>query len=258
MDRLKRTREIECVHSEYAVGYLGETLRCEILYNAHVRKGRYMLNNKKTEQIKAIAITILLTMSIVGAGVYGYFHGGTSQTAPSSSNSSGNGDYNSSKNQVNVLNQKLKSNPNDIPLQQELGDAYYDLARVAQKVAPNEAKEYYMLAIKYYQNVLKTKQDINVLTDMATAAFYSRQNDLAEKSYKEALTQRPDFTQAAFNYGVFLTEIKKDYATAIQVWQNALDREPNGPNADRLKQLIPQTKEKLASQQKSLEGAVHP
>ena len=28
-------------------------------------------------------------------------------------------------------------------------------------------------------------------------------------------------------------------------------KEPNGPNADRLKQLIPQTKDKLASQQKT-------
>lgn len=208
-----------------------------------------MLNNKKTQQIKAIIITILLAMSIVGAG-YGYFYGGTSQTSSSSSNS-GNSDYNSSKNKVHVLNQKLISNPNDIPLQQELGNAYYDLAAVAQKVAPNEAKEYYMLAVKYYQNVLNTKQDINVLTDMATAAFYSKQSDLAEKSFKEALIQRPDFTQAAFNYGVFLSEIKKDYSTAIRVWQNALDKEPNGPNADRLKQLIPQTKDKLALQQKT-------
>lgn len=84
---------------------------------------------------------------------------------------------------------------------------------------------------------------------MATAAFYSGQNDLAEKSYKDALTQNPEFQQALFNYGVFLSSVKKDYSTAIRVWQTALDKEPNGLNADRLKQLIPETKDMLAAQQ---------
>lgn len=210
-----------------------------------------MPSNQTNQKIKAVVITILLAMSVVGAGVYGYFSGTPSSSPPSNPSSSGSNDYNSLKNQVNVLNQKLRSNPDDIPLQEVLGNAYYDLATVAQKVAPDEAKEDYILAIKYYQNVLNTKQDINVLTDMATAAFYSRQNDLAEKSFKEALAQRPDFTQAFFNYGVFLSEIKQDYSTAIHVWQTALDKEPNGPNAERLKQLIPLTKDKLASQQKT-------
>ena len=211
-----------------------------------------MLNNEKKQKIKAIVITTLLAIIIVGAGAYGYFYGGTSPASSSSSSNNSNSDYNSSKNQVNVFNQQLSSNPNDIPLQQDLGNAYYDLARVAQKVAPNEAKDDYILAIKYYQNVLKTKQDINVLTDMATAAFYSGQSDLAEKSYKEALNERPDFQQALFNYGVFLSYIKKDYPAAISMWQTALDKEPNGPNADQIKQLIPKTRDMLTSQQKTI------
>lgn len=204
-----------------------------------------MINNNKKQPIKAVVITILLTICLVGAGAE-YFFGRTS-SIPSSSSS--NSDYSSFKNQVTALNQQVKSNPNDISLQQDLGNAYYDLATVARTVAPTEVREDYMLAIKYYQNVLNTKQDINVLTDMATAAFYSGQNDLAEKSYKEALTQNPDFQQAMFNYGVFLSEVKKDYSTAIRVWQTALDKEPNGPNADRLRQLIPQAKDMQATQQ---------
>ncbi|KJR44159.1 TPR domain protein [Desulfosporosinus sp. I2] len=211
-----------------------------------------MPSKQNEQKIKAIVITILLAIVLVGAGAYGYFSETPSSTpsAPPSS-SSNNSDYHSIKNQVNLLNQKLSSNPNDISLQQDLGNAYYDLATIARKVAPNEAREDYIQAIKYYQNVLNTKQDINVLTDMATAAFYSGQNDLAEKSYKQALKESPDFTQAYFNYGVFLSTIKKDDSTAISVWQTALEKEPNGPNADRLKQLITQTKDKLASQQKT-------
>jgi len=98
-----------------------------------------MCNNMKTQQIKALILIILIAMTIIGAGTYGYFYGGTSQTSSPSNSNSGNTDYDSSRNQVNVLNQKLKSNPNNIPLQQDLGNAYYDLATVAKKVAPNEA-----------------------------------------------------------------------------------------------------------------------
>jgi len=200
-----------------------------------------MLNNKKSQRITVIIIAILITISLVGAGVFGYFSGGTS---PNSSSASNTNDYSSLKSRVDALNQQVNSNPNDIQLQQDLGNAYYDLASVAQKDAPNEVQEDYNQAVKYYQNVLKTKKDINVLTDMATAAFYGGQNDLADRSFKEALTETPDFSQALFNYGVFLSEVKKDYPSAIRMWQTVLDKVPNGPNADQLKQLISQAKNK--------------
>ncbi len=205
-----------------------------------------MFNNKKSQRITAMVIAMLVTISLVGAGAFGYLYGGVS---PTSSSSSSNNDYSSLKSRVDVLNQQVKSNPNDIPLQQDLGNAYYDLASVAQKNAPNEAQEEFNQAVKYYQNVLKTKKDINVLTDMATAAFYGGQNDVADKSFKEALVEKPDFQQALFNYGVFLSNVKQDYPTAIRMWQTALDKEPKGANADRLKQLISQTKNMQTTQQ---------
>lgn len=141
-----------------------------------------------------------------------------------------------------ILNQQIRTNPNDIQLQQDLGNSYYDLGTAARTEAPNEAKSDYIQATVYYQNVLKTKQDINVLTDMATAAFYSGQNDLAEKSYQEAIKQNPNFQQALFNYGVYQYQIKKDNASAIRLWQSALDKDPNGPNAAEIKQLIAKAK----------------
>lgn len=66
--------------------------------------------------------------------------------------------------------------------------------------------------------------------------------DLAEKSYQEALKLNPNFQQALFDYGIFLYQIKKDYSTAIRLWQTALDKDPNGPNAGQLKNLISQAK----------------
>lgn len=51
MDMLKRTRKIECVHSEY-VGHFGETLRYEILYNAHVGKDVTCLIIRKPSKLE--------------------------------------------------------------------------------------------------------------------------------------------------------------------------------------------------------------
>ena len=99
-----------------------------------------MLNSKENQKIKAIVLAILLTISLVGAEVFGYFSDGTS---PDSSSASGNNDYSSLKSRVDALNLQVKSTPNDIQLQQDLGNAYYDLASVAQKNAPNEAQEDY-------------------------------------------------------------------------------------------------------------------
>ncbi len=198
---------------------------------------------KKTQRIVGGVIAVLVTISMVGAGMFGYFvGGGVPQPQNSSSASSPANDYNNYKSRVDNLNQLVKTNPNDIGLQQDLGNAYYDLASVAQQIAPSEAKEDYNQAILHYQNVLKTKKDINVLTDMATAAFYGEQSDLADKTFKEALALQPDFEQALFNYGVFLTEVKQDYPTAISMWQKALDKNPKGPNAEKFNQLITQVK----------------
>lgn len=125
-----------------------------------------------------------------------------------------------------------------------MGDAYYDLGTVAQKNAPNEAKEDYSQVVNNYQFALKTKQDLNVLTDMATAAFYTGQFDLAEKSYQKALSINPEFDPALNNYGIFLYQVEKNSTSAIRMWQTALTQDPNGPNSDQLKKLINQAKGK--------------
>lgn len=202
-----------------------------------------MMMKKKTQRIVGGVIAVLVTISMVGAGMFGYFYGGSPQPQNSSSAaSSPANDYKNFKARVDNLNEQVKINPNDIGLQQDLGNAYYDLALAAQQIAPTEAKEDFNQAIIHYQNVLKTKKDINVLTDMATAAFYGEQSDLADKTFKEALALQPDFEQALFNYGVFLSEVKQDYPAAISIWQKALDKNPKGPNADKFQQLITQTK----------------
>jgi tetratricopeptide (TPR) repeat protein len=178
---------------------------------------------------------------MVGAGMFGYFIGGDVPPAQTSSDSSAYVDvYQSQKSQVEYLKQQVAANPDDIELKQNLGKAYFNLAISAMQTAPAEMNEDFNMAIKNYQDVLKTKKDINVLTDLAVAAFYGQQSDLAEQTFKEALTLQPDFELALIYYGLFLSEVKKDYTTAIGMWQKALDKNPTGPNADFLKQYIDQ------------------
>lgn len=201
-----------------------------------------MHDTNKTQKFKTIVIIVLLAACLIGAGAYGFFSNdnGSNVNVGSTplSSSSSNNDYTNAKNRVDTITEQLKSSPNDVGLQQDLGDAYYDLGTVARNNAPNEAKEDYVQAVKNYQAVLQTKQDLNVLTDMATAAYYSQQFSLAEQSFQKALSINPNFAPALNNYGVFLYEYKKDNALAVRMWQTALSQDPNGPNSAQLKDLI--------------------
>ncbi|MDR3601588.1 MAG: tetratricopeptide repeat protein [Desulfosporosinus sp.] len=195
----------------------------------------------KNQKFKTFCIIALLAACIIGAGAYGFFSNQRGSTSLSSTLS--NSGYLQAKNRVGTLTQQLNSSPNDIGLQQDLGNAYYDLGTIAQQITPNEAKEDYNQAVKNYQVVLKNKPDLSVLTDMATAAYYSGQLALAEESYQKALAINPNFPPALNNYGIFLYQVKKNYSTAIRMWQAALNQDPNGPNSAQLKKLINQAKE---------------
>jgi len=207
--------------------------------------------NKKTQRIVGAIIAVLVTISMVGLGMLGNF---TSGAVPPAQNSSSSPDsaladnYQKAKDKVADLSQQAEANASDVELQQKLGDAYFELAIAALQIAPDEVKADFNQAVKSYQTILAARQDINVLTDLATAAFYGEQYDLADQTFKQALALQPDFEQALFYYGVFLSEVKQDYAAAIELWQKALNNNPAGPNADWLKQYIAQTqsrKEKL-------------
>ena len=210
--------------------------------------------NKKTQRIVGAIIAVLVTISMVGAGMFGYF---TSGAVPPAQNSSSSPDsaladnYQKAKNKVADLSQQAEANASDVELQQKLGDAYFELAIAALQVTPDEVKADFNQAVKSYQTVLAAKQDINVLTDLATAAFYGEQYDLADQTFKQALAVQPDFEQALFYYGVFLSEVKQDYAAAIELWQKALNNNPAGPNADWLKQYIAQTQSRQETLQQS-------
>ncbi|MDD2233368.1 MAG: hypothetical protein PHZ11_00220 [Desulfitobacteriaceae bacterium] len=196
--------------------------------------------NKKTRRIIGGVTAVLVTLSMVGAGMIGYFIGDDVPPTPTSASSDYADFYQNQKSQVEYLQQQVAANPDDIELKQNLGKAYFNLALIAMQTVPAEVTEDFNQAIKNYQDVLQTKKDINVLTDLAVAAYYGGQSELAEQTFKEALALQPDFELALIYYGMFLSEVKQDNTGAIGMWQKALDKNPTGPNADFLKQYIAQ------------------
>jgi cytochrome c-type biogenesis protein CcmH/NrfG len=204
--------------------------------------------NKKTQRIVGGVIAVLVTLSMVGAGMFGYFIGGDVPPAQTSASSADADVYQSLKSQVENLKQQVAANPDDIEIKHDLGKAYFNLAISAMQTAPAEMTEDFNQAIKNFQNVLETRKDINVLTDLAVAAFYNEQNDLAEQTFKEALSLQPDFEQALFYYGIFLQVVKQDHTAAIGMWQKALNNNPTGSNADLFKQYITRAESMLNQQ----------
>ena len=137
-----------------------------------------------------------------------------------------------------ALAEQVKAKAEDPALQKALGDAYYDLASAQQRAGSAEASASFRQAAAAYQAALKTKQDINVMVDLATAYYYSGDNALAEKAYQDALASNPNFYNARYNYGIFLYQAKKDYEGAISQWQAALAANPPAATADQLRKLI--------------------
>lgn len=198
---------------------------------------------QKTQRLAAIVIAVLVSISMIGSMAFGYFSGNVAPTPANPSlatNQNAEEQFKLLKAQVQALEAKAEATPGDATLQLDLANAYFDLAISAQINAQGEAVSDFSKAVAGYQTVLKSNKDINVLVDLATAAFYAGQDDLAEKSFQEALAEQPKFFNALYNYGIFLEQAKQDEAGAIYLWQQALAAEPSNPRAAHVKALIQQ------------------
>lgn len=203
---------------------------------------------KKTQRIYATILTVLISVAMIGSGFLGYFFGGSTPPTGTTNNTPGAAaDYQAQKARIEAMVQQAKVDPGNVPLQTALGNEYYDAGVAAEQVAPTEAQQNYKHAVEAFQIVLKTNKDPNIMVDMATAAFYSGQNDLAEKTYQAAIVLKPDSYNALGNYGVFLSQTKNDWAGALIQWQKAQPLARNSADQDRMKTLISKAQSQLKS-----------
>ena len=205
---------------------------------------------KKQQRIFATILAVFISVAMIGSAVVGYFVGGgipspSADSGGSTQTSSATANYQAQKVRLGALTQQAKADPGNVQLQTSLGNEYYDAGVAAQEVAPTEVQGNFKHAVEAYQLVLKTNKDPNIMVDMATAAFYSGDNDLAEKTYKEALVLKPDSYNALGNYGIFLSQAKKDWAGALTQWQKAQTLAQNSADKDRMKSLISQAETQL-------------
>jgi len=132
--------------------------------------------------------------------------------------------------QAGPLIEKLKADPNNAGLLENIGNVYYDAQQ-------------FPTAIDYYQRALKIEpSNTGVRTDMATAYWYTGNADTAIAEFQKSLSYEPNKANTLFNLGIVEWQGKMDIAKATTTWQKLLDTNPNYEGKDKVLELMAQAK----------------
>ena len=132
--------------------------------------------------------------------------------------------------QAAPLIEKLKADPANAGLLENIGNVYYDAQQ-------------YPTAIDYYQRALKLHpENTGVRTDMATAYWYTGNADTAIAEFQKSLTYEPNKANTLFNLGIVEWQGKMDIDKATATWQKLLDTNPNYEGKDKVLELMAQAK----------------
>ncbi|MGA2966298.1 MAG: tetratricopeptide repeat protein [Terriglobales bacterium] len=132
--------------------------------------------------------------------------------------------------QAGPLIEKLKADPSNAELLENIGNIYYDAQQ-------------FPTAIEYYQRALKVQPaNTGVRTDMATAYWYTGNADTAIAEFQKSLAYEPNKANTLFNLGVVEWQGKMDIDKALATWQRLLDTNPNYEGRDKVLELMAQAK----------------
>jgi len=132
--------------------------------------------------------------------------------------------------QAAPLLDKLKADPTNAGLLENIGNIYYDA-------------QLYPTAIDYYQRALKVDPaNAGVRTDMATAYWYTGNADTAIAEFQKSLTYEPNKPNTLFNLGIVEWQGKMDIDKATATWQKLLDTNPNYEGKEKVLELMAQAK----------------
>ncbi len=106
----------------------------------------------------------------------------------------------------------------------------------------------YHEAIGFYQQAMAgNPSDVNVSTDLGTALWYAGRPDEALGQYGKSLALNPTHAQTLFNVGIVRSDGKQDFAGAVEAWEKLLATNPAYPEATRVRSLIADGRQKIAS-----------
>jgi cytochrome c-type biogenesis protein CcmH/NrfG len=134
---------------------------------------------------------------------------------------------------VQMLRDRIQSNPKDFDALVELGNIDFD-------------QRNFSTASGWYSKALELQPDnVNVRIDMATTMFYSENFDGAIEEFKKALAINPTHPQALFNIGVAYLHGKNDSRSALEWWERLVATNPNDPQLAMVKEQIAAVKAQL-------------
>jgi cytochrome c-type biogenesis protein CcmH/NrfG len=132
--------------------------------------------------------------------------------------------------QAGPLIEKLKADPTNAGLLENIGNVYYDAQQ-------------FPTAIDYYQRALKVDPaNTGVRTDMATAYWYMGNADTAIAEFQKSLSYEPNKPNTLFNLGIVEWQGKMDIDKAVATWQKLLDTNPNYEGKEKVLELMAQAK----------------
>jgi cytochrome c-type biogenesis protein CcmH/NrfG len=130
------------------------------------------------------------------------------------------------------LEDKVKSNPNDIASLTELGGMQAEQGNFTEST-------------KWYkQAVAADPKNIELRNYLGEALFQANKVDESLAVFRETLVISPTHPEALFDYGYILLQGKDDPNGAIESWEKLVKTNPNFDQLDRVKQLIETVKER--------------
>jgi tetratricopeptide (TPR) repeat protein len=158
--------------------------------------------------------------------------------------------------EISDLQSVLEEDPSNKEAMVALANNQYDVGAIYlfELEQEPEGTSWFNRAVESYQKALQREpENIEARVDMATAAFYAGQNELARANFEQAIAQNPAYANARLNYGVFLFHSAGDYQGAIAQWEEVLKLDVDKDTLEHTRNLLEQVKG-LMTQQSTEEG----
>uniref|UniRef100_A0A7C4EWR5 Tetratricopeptide repeat protein n=1 Tax=Desulfomonile tiedjei TaxID=2358 RepID=A0A7C4EWR5_9BACT len=135
------------------------------------------------------------------------------------------------------IERMLKENPHNMEALIQLGNDYFDTAQ-------------YEKAVEAYQKALvMDPRNPDVLTDLGVSYRKLKKPQEAVQAFRQALEADPGHVITLFNLGIVLRDDMKDYAGAIQAWEEFLNKAGDSPHAMMVKPWLKALKEKTGQKE---------